>query len=172
MSPDGKPAGLSISLMVARATNGVIGNGNALPWHLPADLQRFKRITLGKPILMGRRTYDSIGRALPGRLNLVLTRNPAWQAPGVIAVHSLEEGFRQVRDATELVVIGGADLFQLMMPLAQRIYLTEIHAHMPGDTLFPTPAANEWRELETRSQAADAHNKYAMTFRTLVRRPP
>jgi dihydrofolate reductase len=172
MSLDGKPAGMLISLMVARASNGVIGRANGLPWHLPADLQRFKKITMGKPMLMGRRTFDSIGRALPGRLNLVLTKDPAWHAPGVIAVHSLEEGFQEVRDATELVVIGGAELFELVMPLADRIYLTDIHADVPGDTVFRSPAANEWREIEASLHAADAHNQYAMTFRTLLRRAP
>jgi dihydrofolate reductase len=172
MSIAGKPAGMSISLAVARASNGVIGRANSLPWHLPADLQRFKKTTMGKPILMGRRTYDSIGRALPGRLNLVLTRDPAWQAPGVIAVHSLAEAFEAARDATEIFVIGGADLFQLVMPLADRIYLTDVHADVPGDTVFPAPAANEWREIEASSHAVDAHNEYAMTFRTLVRCAP
>src|ERR1700683_1285533 len=93
-----------ISLIVARAQDGVIGRDNALPWRLPADLRRFKALTLGKPILMGRRTFESIGRALPGRMNLVLTRDRAWQAPGAIVVHDLNEAFAQVRHASELVV--------------------------------------------------------------------
>jgi dihydrofolate reductase len=165
-----KASRASISLMVARAANGVIGRDNALPWHLPADLQRFKSVTMGKPILMGRRTFESIGRALPGRVNLVLTRNAAWRAPGVIAVHSLEEALAHAGTAVELVVIGGADLFQLVMPRAQRIYLTDIHAEIPGDTVFPALAPDEWQEVEQLARAADARHEHAMTFRTLARR--
>src|ERR1700735_4213102 len=102
----------SISLVVARDLNGVIGRDTALPWRLPADLRRFKTLTMGKPMLMGRRTFDSIGRALPGRLNLVLTRDRAWQAPGTVAVHSLDEAFKEAHGAAELMVIGGAELFK------------------------------------------------------------
>jgi len=160
----------SISLLVARAANGVIGRDNTLPWHLPADLQRFKALTMGKPILMGRRTFESIGRALPGRLNLVLTRDPAWRAPGAITVHGLEEAYAQSGAAAELVVIGGADLFRLVMPLAKRIYLTEVHAVIPGDTLFPPLSPLEWREVERSAYAADPRHEHAMTFLTLARR--
>src|SRR5580693_2294598 len=113
----------SISLIVARALNGVIGRDNALPWRLPADLRRFKKLTIGKPMLMGRRTFESIGRALPGRVNLVLTRDPAWHAPGAVVVHSLDEAFVQAGNVPELVVIGGAELFKLVLPLAERVYL-------------------------------------------------
>jgi len=160
----------AISLLVARAANGVIGRNNALPWHLPADLQRFKSLTMGKPILMGRRTFESIGRALPGRVNLVLTRDPAWRAPGALAVHSLEEALAHVGSAPELVVIGGAELFALVLPLTRQIYLTDIHATIPGDTLFPALAQDEWREVEKSAHAADARHEHAMTFRTLARR--
>lgn len=162
----------AISLMVARAANGVIGRDNALPWHLPADLQRFKSLTLGKPILMGRRTFESIGRALPGRINLVLTRDAKWHAPGAIAVHSLEEAFKESGAAAELVVIGGAELFRLALPLTRQIYLTDIHADIPGDTLFPALAPEEWHELETLAHPADARHAHAMTFRRLARRVP
>jgi dihydrofolate reductase len=170
MSSDTKARRPAISLMVARAANGVIGRDNALPWHLPADLQRFKKLTMGKPILMGRRTFESIGRALPGRSNFVLTRDAAWRAPGVIAVHSLEEALEQSRAAPELVVIGGAALFRLVMPLTQQIYLTDIHADIPGDTLFPELAPGQWHEVERIAHAADARHEHAMTFRTLARR--
>jgi dihydrofolate reductase len=165
-----QPPRPAITLLVARAANGVIGRDNTLPWHLPADLQRFKALTMGKPILMGRRTFESIGRALPGRVNLVLTRDPAWRADGALTVHSLEEAYAQVRGATELVVIGGADLFRLVMPLAKQIYLTEIHADIPGDTHFPPLAAQEWREVERSARPADARHEHAMTFLTLERR--
>jgi dihydrofolate reductase len=160
----------SISLLVARASNGTIGRDNALPWRLPADLRRFKALTLGKPILMGRRTFESIGRALPGRMNLVLTRDRAWSAPGVIVVHELNEALAQAGSAPELVVIGGADLFKLFLPLAERIYLTDVHARIPGDTHFPDLAEDEWRELEQTTHASDADHAHAMTFRTLERR--
>src|ERR1700722_18353939 len=118
----------SISLIVARDLNGVIGRDNALPWRLPADLRRFKTLTMGKPMLMGRRTFDSIGRALPGRAHLVLTRDPAWQAPGTVAVHSVDEASEKARGATELIVIGAAELCKLVLPLAERIYLTDVEA--------------------------------------------
>src|ERR1017187_3738148 len=167
MATAGRP---SISLIVARALNGVIGRNNALPWRLPADLRRFKRLTMGKPMLMGRRTFESIGRALPGRVTLVLTRDPAWQAPGAVAVHSLDEAFDQAGSAPELMVIGGAELFRLVLPLAEHVYLTDVHAAIPGDTEFPELAPDEWRELEHIAHAADADHAYAMTFRTLERR--
>jgi len=121
---------------------------NALPWRLPADLRLFKTVTMGKPMLMGRRTFDSIGRALPGRVNLVLTRDRAWQAPGTVAVHSLDEAFEKTQGALELMVIGGAELFKLVLPLAERIYLTDVQATLSGDTRFPDLAPEEWRELE------------------------
>ena len=162
----------SISLIVARSQNGVIGRDNALPWRLPSDLRRFKTLTMGKPMLMGRRTFESIGRALPGRVSLVLTRDPAWQAPGAIAVHSLDEAFARAGSAPELVVIGGAELFELVLPLAERVYLTDVHAAIPGDTHFPELAPEEWRELEKSAHAADADHAHAMSFRTLERRAP
>jgi dihydrofolate reductase len=162
----------AISMMVARAMNGVIGRDNALPWHLPADLQRFKAVTMGKPILMGRRTFESIGRALPGRVNLVLTRDATFHAPGVIVVHSLEEALERCGAASELVVIGGAELFQLVLPLTRLIYLTDVHAQIAGDTLFPALAPADWHEVECTAYAADARHAHAMTFRTLARREP
>jgi dihydrofolate reductase len=160
----------SISLVVARDLNGVIGRDNALPWRLPADLRRFKTLTMGKPMLMGRRTFDSIGRPLPGRVNLVLTRDRAWQAPGTLVVHSLDEAFEKTQGAAELMVIGGAELFKLVLPLAERVYLTDVEAKLSGDTRFPELAPEQWRELECSSYVADADHAYAMTFRTLERR--
>jgi dihydrofolate reductase len=166
----GTAARPSISLIVARDLNGVIGRDNALPWRLPADLRRFKTLTMGKPMLMGRRTFDSIGRALPGRLNLVLTRDRAWQAPGTVAVHSLDEALKEAQGAAELMVIGGAELFKLVLPLAERVYLTDVEATLSGDTRIPDLVPEEWRELERSTRAADADHAHAMTFRTLERR--
>ena len=168
----GTAARPSISLIVARDLNGVIGRDNALPWRLPADLRRFKTLTMGKPMLMGRRTFDSIGRALPGRLNLVLTRDRAWQAPGTVAVHSLDEALKEAQGAAELMVIGGAELFKLVLPLAERVYLTDVEATLSGDTRIPDLVPEEWRELERSAYAIDADHAHAMTFRTLKRRIP
>jgi dihydrofolate reductase len=159
-----------VSLMVAMAQNGVIGRSNSLPWRLPQDLKRFRAFTLGKPVLMGRKTYDSIGRPLPGRNNLVLTRDRSWRAQGVIAVHSLEEALRQAGAAAELVVIGGAEVYRLVLPIARRIYLTHVHADVPGDTFFPDFDATQWADVECTSHPADEQHAYPVTFVTLERR--
>jgi dihydrofolate reductase len=159
-----------ISLIVAMAQNGVIGRGNALPWRLPADLKRFREFTLGKPILMGRKTYESIGHPLPGRANLVLTRDRLWQASGVIAVHSVEEALLQTRTCDELVAIGGAEIYRLLLPLARRIYLTHVHADVPGDTYFPAFDPGQWDDLDYRTLPADDRHAYPVTFVTLERR--
>src|SRR5262249_2417142 len=114
---------MKISLVVAMTRNHVIGRDNGLPWRLPEDLKRFKALTMGKPILMGRKTFDSIGKPLPGRTNLVLTRDVSWNAEGVIAVHSLDEAFAKVADAEEVCGIGGAEIFRMLIPLATCIHL-------------------------------------------------
>ncbi len=170
MSP---PAPL-VSLLVALARNGVIGRGNALPWRLPADLKRFRALTLGKPVLMGRRTFESIGRPLADRLNLVLTRDAHWAADGVRVVHALPEALEQARDCPELVVIGGTEVYRLALPLARRIYLTRVHADVPGDRFFPPFDPREWREVECSAQPADARHAWPLSFVTLERRgaPP
>src|SRR5262245_7017323 len=126
----------------------VIGRDNTMPWHLPDDLKRFKALTMGKPMLMGRKTFESIGKALPGRTSLVMTRDPSWRADGVIVVHSMEEAFARAGAVPEVSVVGGADVFRLALPLAQRIHLTSIHASIPGDTYFPPIETAQWRELE------------------------
>ena len=159
-----------ISLIVAMAQNGVIGRDNALPWRLPADLKRFKEFTLGKPILMGRKTFEAIGRPLPGRANLVLTRDRDWRAPGVIPVHSVEEALLQTRTCEELVAIGGAEIYRQLLPLARRIYLTHVHADIPGDTYFPAFDPAQWDDVEFRSVPADERHAYPVTFVTLERR--
>jgi len=159
-----------ISLIVAMAQNGVIGRDNALPWRLPEDLKRFKEFTLGKPILMGRKTFEAIGRPLPGRANLVLTRDHDWRAPGVIPVHSVEEALLQTRTCDELVAIGGAEIYRLLLPLARRIYLTHVHADVPGDTYFPAFDPAQWDDVELHTQPADERHAYPLTFVTLERR--
>jgi len=160
-----------VSLIVAMAQNGVIGRANALPWErLPEDLKRFRAFTLGKPVLMGRKTFESIGRPLPGRANLVLTRDRAWSAPGVVAVHSVEEALAHAADSHELVVIGGAEIYRLVLPFARRIYLTHVHADVPGDTFFPDFDPTQWDDVECRMHPADEEHAYPVTFVTLERR--
>jgi dihydrofolate reductase len=157
-----------VSLLVAAADNGVIGLDNRLPWHLPDDLRHFKALTLGKPILMGRKTFSSIGKPLPDRTNLVLTRAPEWRHPGVTAVRSLEEALELAAGAPELVVIGGAEVYRLALPLARRIYLTRVHTSVSGDTYLPELDAG-WREVARQSHPVDARHAHAMTFLTLER---
>lgn len=159
-----------VSLIVAMAQNGVIGRGNGLPWKLPEDLRRFKASTMGKPLLMGRKTYESIGRPLPGRLNIVLTRAADWSAPGVSVVHTVEEALSAAGDAGELMVIGGAEIYRLVMPFARRIYLTHVHAEVPGDTYFPAFDPTQWVDVECDAHPADERNAFALTFVTLERR--
>jgi dihydrofolate reductase len=160
-----------VSLIVAMAQNGVIGRGNSLPWRrLPQDLKRFRAFTLGKPVLMGRRTYESIGRPLNGRANLVLTRDRSWYAPAVIVVHSLEQALAQAGPSEELVAIGGAEVYRLVLPFARRIYLTHVHADVPGDTFFPEFDPTQWVDVECSSHPADDEHAYAVTFVTLERR--
>jgi dihydrofolate reductase len=162
-------SGPVLSLVVAMAENGVIGNSNRLPWHLPADLKHFKSVTMGKPMLMGRRTFESIGKALPGRRNLVMTRGRPIDAAAVETVTSLEEALAVTQDAAELMVIGGAEIFRICLPSAQRIYLTRVHAPIAGDTRFPAVDWNEWHRVERSVQPADEKNAYALTFLTLER---
>jgi dihydrofolate reductase len=161
--------GSLISLVVAVAENGVIGREGGLPWHLPDDLKRFKALTIGKPILMGRRTFESIGRPLPGRLNLVLTRSSSWRHEGVVVVHSVDEALQRAGAATEICVIGGSGVFDLTLPLASRIYLTCVQAQVPGDTFFPVLDKQQWREVERIEHPSDARHAYKMIFSTLER---
>ena len=159
-----------VSLIVAMAENGCIGRDNGLPWRLPEDMKRFKALTLGKPILMGRKTFESIGRPLPGRRNLVLTRNRHWHAPGVLAVHSLGQALGCARDAEEFIGIGGAEVYRLLMPFARRIYLTLVHADIAGDTFFPAIDPTQWADLECQRLAPNERNPYPLTFMTLERK--
>jgi dihydrofolate reductase len=158
-----------VALVVAMADNGVIGKGGGLPWHLPDDLKYFKVVTFGKPVLMGRRTFESIGKPLPGRRNLVMTRSAAAAVPGVEYVGSLEQARSLAAGAAELCVIGGAEVFALALPLATRIYLTRVHAQVTGDVYFPLRDFSGWRENDSVPHAADARHAYAMSFVTLER---
>jgi dihydrofolate reductase len=158
-----------VAFVVAMADNGVIGRGGALPWHLPDDLKYFKVVTFGKPVLMGRRTFESIGKPLPGRRNLVLSRAAAASAPGVEYVHSVEQARTLAAGAAELCVIGGAEVYALALPLATRIYLTRVHGSVTGDVCFPLRDFAAWRASESVEHPADARHAYAMSFVTLER---
>jgi len=160
-----------LSIIVAMTLNRVIGANNTMPWHLPADLAFFKATTLGHPIVMGRKTYQSIGRPLPGRRNIVVTRDPAFKAPGCEVVHSVEGSLLQAGEDPEIFVIGGEALFCSILPAAQRIYLTQIHGEIPGDTYFPEIERTQWQEVARVEKPRDAHNAYDLTFITLNRRP-
>jgi dihydrofolate reductase len=135
-----------VTLILARARNGVIGAGGGLPWRLPEDLQFFKRTTMGHPIVMGRKTWESIGRPLPGRRSVVVTRDRGYAAPGAEVVHSLDEAIRRCADTDEIFVIGGAQLYADALPRADRLLLTEIDADFDGDTFLPAPAPEAWTE--------------------------
>jgi dihydrofolate reductase len=163
-------AGPLVSLLVAATENGVIGRDNGMPWHLPDDLKHFKALTLGKPVLMGRRTFDSIGRPLPGRTTLVLTRAVGWAVPGATAVPDLDAALRAATAAAELVVAGGAQVYALALPQASRIYLTRIHALIEGDTRLPDLDLSSWHETSRELHPADARHAFAMSFITLERR--
>ena len=161
---------MRISLVVAMARNRVIGKDNALPWRLPADLAHFKRVTMGRPIVMGRRTYESIGKPLPGRKNIVVTRNRDFSAPGCTVVASLEEAWRAAAGADEVCVIGGTSLFVESLPLADVIHLTEVEAEVAGDTYFPPFDRAEWRETVVAHHPADERHAYPMRILRLERK--
>ena len=157
-----------LSLIVAVAENGVIGADGEMPWHLPEDLKFFQRHTLGKPILMGRRTFASLGKALPRRDNLVLTSDPDFAAPNVQVVRSLEEA-RQLTAGRELMVAGGTRLYAEALPIADCLYRTLIAARPEGDTYFPDFDQSQWRLAEERHHPADANNPCAMRFQRWLR---
>jgi len=157
-----------LTIVVARAQNGVIGRDGRLPWHLPADLKRFKALTMGSAMVMGRKTFESLPGVLPGRRHIVLTRDRGWSAPGTEVAHSLEEAL-SMADGQELSVIGGAELFRLFLPLADRIELTEVLADIPGDTLIDDPrAGGRWRET-FREEHAGEDGRPPFRFVTLER---
>ncbi len=168
-----------ISLIAALSANHVIGRGNQLPWHLPEDLRYFKRMTLGKPVIMGRKTFDSIGRPLPGRLNIVVTRQASWQFPGVVPARSLEAALEVAAGSTraseqeaELMIMGGAQIYALALPLAQRLYLTEVHAQVDGDAWFPALVPEQWQATAREDHQASGDNPFDYSFVIYERKPP
>lgn len=159
-----------LALIVAKAANDVIGRGNALPWYLPNDLKYFKQVTMGKTVIMGRRTWESLKRPLPGRENVVVTRQPDYEADGARVVTSLEEALILAEHVAficgqdEVVVIGGEQIYQQALPYMDRIYLTEVHADIEGDTHFPALDGSQWREAVREDFSAEGPNPYDYSF--------
>lgn len=170
--PSGRAGdGPLLSFIVAAAENNVMGKDNQLPWHLPADLKYFKNRTWGMPIVMGRKTFESLGKLLPGRKNIVVTRNQNWQRPGAIVVHAVPDAIAIAKadNVKELFIIGGAELFKSCMDMAHRIYLTRIYHTFEGDVYFPEINTNEWQLVKNIECKKDEKNHYDYAFQTWER---
>lgn len=167
---------MKISFVVAMGRNRAIGKEGGMPWHMPADLAHFKHITMGKPMIMGRKTFESIGKPLPGRDSIVVTRDPAWKASGAIVVPSIEKALEvaksgaTARGVHEIAVIGGGALYAAMIHNADRLYVTELHDTFEADTYFPEIDAAEWSEVSREPHPADEKNRVAYDFVVLERR--
>ena len=161
---------MKISLIVAMASNRVIGLNNQMPWHLSADLKKFKKITMGSPVLMGRKTYQSIGRPLPGRTNIIISRNPDYRQDGCVVVNTIESALKTGgENADELFIIGGSDLYNAMLPIADSIYLTLINKAFDGDTFFPDFNMHDWVEAERDDINDDPDAAFSYSFLKLNR---
>jgi len=158
-----------IVFYLARADNGVIGKDGRLPWHIPTDLRRYKAMTMGKPMVMGRRTFESFGGPLPGRRHIVLTRSPEWSAEGAEVAHDRAEALALAGEVPEVAIVGGTEIFGMFLPDADRIELTEVHVDAEGDTIMPSFAAEEWREVSREEHAAEDGSP-AFSFVRLERR--
>lgn len=159
-----------VSLIVAQSTNRVIGVDGQLPWRLPDDLRRFRDITMGKPIIMGRATWDSIGRPLPGRMNIVMSRNAEFVAPGCDVANSVDDALRLAGDSPEVMVIGGGHVYRAFLAMAKRIYLTTVDVELAGDAYFPALDEREWVSVESESFPATELRPLAYSFAVLERR--
>jgi dihydrofolate reductase len=153
-----------LSLIVAISDNHVIGRDGQLPWHLSADLKRFKALTMGHHIVMGRKTFDSIGRLLPGRTSIVLTRQSDWSVEGVLTAANLEAAQALAGDDDEIFIIGGSQIYQLALPLVERLYVTQVHATVEGDTYFPPITDDDWQLQDQQDHLADEKNDHAYSF--------
>lgn len=161
---------MKLSIIVAMDRKGVIGVNNTLPWRLSTDLKNFKTLTMGKPIVMGRKTWESIGKPLPGRDNVVITRNRDYRAEGAVVCHSLDEALTRFSEQPEICIIGGRDIFSAALDHADRLYLTEVDADVEGDTWFPVFDRSEWREVDRQAFAADEKNEYPFSIVTLEKK--
>ena len=161
-----------LAIVVAAAENNVIGKDNDLIWHLPADLKHFKSLTMGHPMIMGRKTFEAIGKPLPGRTSIIITSQKDYQAEGCVVVHSLEEAIAKGRelDAEQVSIIGGANVYQQALPLADKVYLTRVHASFEGDAFFPELPEDMWQVVEQEHHELDEKNKYSYTFLTMKRK--
>jgi dihydrofolate reductase len=159
-----------ISFVVAMTTGHVIGRENRLPWNIPLDLAHFRRLTLGKPVVMGRRTFEAIGRPLPQRHNVVVTRDRSVRIEGCTVVHSVDDALLVAGNVPEIAVIGGAQIFTTLLPRVDILHLTYIHAEIEGDTFFPSLNAHEWREHDRVELGVGPKDVYPLTFTTLCRR--
>ncbi len=157
-----------IVMLVAAAENGVIGSDGDMPWHLPDDLKRFKDVTMGHPIVMGRRTWESIGKPLPGRTNIVLTRNRDYTADGACMATDMTSILHHANGADTIMVIGGGEIYRMLLPVADEIRITRVHAEIDGDTTFPS-LDDGWVLQESSRHAVDERHAYAMTFETWIR---
>jgi dihydrofolate reductase len=155
---------MTISIIAAVAENGVIGNRSALPWKLPGDLKHFADITRGHPVIMGRKTYESIGRPLPGRENIIVTRQGDFSAPGCTVVHSVEDAVQKSSESDEIFFIGGAEIYKRALPLGERLYLTRVHARPQGDAFFPPYEETHWRIAAQEHHSKDEENEHDYTF--------
>ncbi len=161
-----------VSAIVATAKNNVIGKDNGIPWYLPADLKYFKRTTLGHHIIMGRKSFESIGRPLPKRTNIIVTRDPFYMASGCIVVHSIEEGLKIAKEnkEEEAFIIGGGQVYKQSFPLLEKLYLTEVDLEVEGEIYFPPVNEEEWEEVKREAHLPDEKNKCAYVFRVLERK--
>lgn len=155
-----------ISMIAAMADNRIIGKDNQMPWHLPADFAWFKRCTMGKPVVMGRKTYESIGRPLPGRLNIVISRDASLSIEGVTTVTSIEQALEVAGEVEEVMIIGGGAIYAACLPMANKLYVTHIEAEIDGDTQFPD-WGSEFKETYSEAYQADEKNAYSMRFTIL-----
>lgn len=163
-----------ISFIVAASENKVIGKDNKLPWCLPTDMRYFKNVTWGMPVIMGRKSFESLGKALKGRTNIVVTRNKDWKAEGAQTVQSIDNAITLAAqtDAKEIFIIGGAEIFRSALPSADRIYLTLVHGNFDGDAFFPDMEQDEWKLISNRDCKADDKNPYALSFQVWERKLP
>ncbi|MEX2496333.1 MAG: dihydrofolate reductase [Woeseia sp.] len=159
-----------LTAVVAASTNNVIGRSGRLPWNIPEDLRRFRRLTMGKPVVMGRRTFDSIGRALPGRRNIVISRRSGLDMPGCETAESPAAALALVDAASEVMIIGGETVYAEFLPRIGRIHMTRVHATLPGDAFFPELAPEEWQVLWSEEHPAGDRSQFACRFETLERR--
>jgi dihydrofolate reductase len=155
---------MKIAIIVATDNNRLIGKDNDLPWKLSADLQYFKRVTMGKPLIMGRKTHESIGRPLPGRKNIIITGDEKLTAEGCVVVNSIDAALAECADVEEVMVMGGASLYEQFLPIANKLYLTRVDAELTGDTWFPEWQTEQWLEVEREDHQADEKNQFDYSF--------